>query len=160
MIPEEHSGDVLRSWGINDVKAAARSRHRKPRKIFEARLPPRGKRVLVVEDDVLVRMLLEDMLGELGYIIAAQAARVDGALEALRTGEFDLAILDINIGDESISPVAEALAARGTPFVLATAERGLPELYRDRPMLAKPFRIDSLERMLQSLIDTRQVQPS
>lgn len=139
------------------MKSAARSRHRKPRKIFEARPPPCGKRVLVVEDDAMVCIMLEDMLGELGYIIAAQAARIDGALEALRTGEFDLAILDINVGGEAISPVAEALAARGTPFVLATGddERGLPELYRDRPMLAKPFRIDRLERMLQSVTDSK-----
>jgi DNA-binding NarL/FixJ family response regulator len=95
--------------------------------------------------------------GELGYIIAAEAARIDGALEALRTGEFDLAILDINVGGKAISPVAEALAARGTPFVLTTgqAERDLPELYRDRPILAKPFRLDSLERMLQSVTDSK-----
>jgi CheY-like chemotaxis protein len=139
------------------MKSAARSRHRKPRKIFEARPPSRVKRVLVVEDDAMICMMLQDMLRELGYIIAAEAARIDRALEALRTGEFDLAILDINVGGEAISPVAEALAARGTPFVLTTghAERDLPELYRDRPMLAKPFRIDSLERMLQSVTDSK-----
>ena len=138
------------------MKSAARRRHREPRKIFEVR-PPRGKRVLVVEDDAMVCIMLEDMLGELGYIVAAQAARIDGALEAVRTGAFDLAILDINVGGEAISPVAEALAARGTPFLLATGddERGLPELYRDRPMLAKPFRIDSLERTLQSVTDSK-----
>ena len=153
----ESIGDMLRSLGINDMKSAARKRHRRPREIFEAHRPPRGKRVLVVEDDAMVCMMLEDMLGELGYIIAAEAARIDGALEALRTGEFDLAILDINVGGEAISPVAEALAARGTPFVLATghAERDLPELYRGRPMLAKPFRLDSLERMLQSVTDSK-----
>jgi CheY-like chemotaxis protein len=68
------------------MKSATRSRHRKPRMIFEVRPPPRGKRVLVVEDDAMVCIMLEDMLGELGYIIAAQAARIDGALEAVRTG--------------------------------------------------------------------------
>jgi CheY-like chemotaxis protein len=71
------------------MKSAARRRHRKPKKIFEARPPPRGKRVLVVADDAMVCITLEDMLGELGYIIAAEAARIDGALEALRTDEFD-----------------------------------------------------------------------
>src|SRR5215831_3045401 len=130
-----------------------------PRKMFEARLPhpPRGKRVLVVDDEPMIRMLLEDMLGELGYIIAAQAARIDQALEAVKTGEFDLAILDINLSGESISPVAEALVARGTPFVLATgyAEDQLPELHRHHPTLKKPFQIDSLERMLESLIESK-----
>jgi CheY-like chemotaxis protein len=138
------------------MKSAAGRRHREPRKIFEVRAS-RGKRVLVVEDDAMICMMLQDMLAELGYMIAAEAARIDAALEALRTGEFDLAILDINIGGEAISPVAEALAARGTPFVLTTghAERDLPELYRDRPMLAKPFRIDTLERTLQSVTDSK-----
>jgi CheY-like chemotaxis protein len=139
------------------MKSAARKAPSQAEKDLRSPPPPRGKRVLVVEDDAMVCIMLEDMLGELGYIIAAQAARIDGALEALKTGEFDLAILDINVGGEAISPVAEALAARGTPFVLATGhgERGLPELYRDRPMLAKPFRIDSLERMLQSVTDDK-----
>lgn len=129
-------------------------RRSNPGKSFEARPPPRGKRVLVVDDEPMIRMLLEDMLGELGYILAAEASRIDQALEAAKTGEFDLAIIDINLSGVSISPVAEALVARGTPFVLATgyAEDEVPELYRDRPMLKKPFQIDSLERVLQSLI--------
>ena len=124
--------------------------------MFEVR-PPCGKRVLVVEDDAMICMMLEDMLAELGYVIAAEAARIDSALGALRTGEFDLAILDINIGGEAVSPVAEALAARGIPFVLVTghARRDLPEVYRDRPLLAKPFRVDTLERMLQSVTDSK-----
>jgi CheY-like chemotaxis protein len=128
-----------------------------PGKMFEGRLPPCGKRVLLVEDEPMIRMLLEDMLGELGYILAAEAARIDQALEAVKTGEFDMAILDVNLSGESISPVAEALVARGTPFVLATgyAEDGLPELHRDRPTLKKPFQIDSLERALQSLIESK-----
>jgi CheY-like chemotaxis protein len=132
-------------------------RRPKPSKMFEVRPPPHGKRVLVVEDDAMIRMLLDDMLGELGYIVAAEAAHIDEAIEAVKTGEFDLAILDINVSGESISPVAEALAARGTPFVLATgyAEHGLPELYRDCPTLEKPFAIDGLERILQSLIESK-----
>jgi CheY-like chemotaxis protein len=116
---------------------------------------PRGKRVLIVEDELMIRMLLEDMLGELGYTIAAQAARVDEALQAARTAEFDLAILDVNLDGEPISPVADALAARGTPFIFATGygERDLPEPYRDRPTLKKPFQMDSLERVLQSTLE-------
>ncbi len=116
---------------------------------------PRGKRVLIVEDEPMIRMLLEDMLGELGYTIAAQAARVDQALQAASTAELDLAILDVNLDGESILPVADALAARGTPFIFATGYggRGLPERYRDRPTLKKPFQTDSLERVLQSTLE-------
>ena len=56
-----------------------------------------AKRILVVEDELMIRMLLEDMLGELGYTVAAEAARIDEALEATKKGDFDLAILDANL---------------------------------------------------------------
>ena len=112
---------------------------------------PAPGRVLVVEDELMIRMLLEDMLGELGYTVAAEAEHLDEALEATKTAEFDLAILDVNLDGQPISPVVEALVARGTPFVFATGygERGLPEPYRDRPMLKKPFQIEGLKQMLE-----------
>jgi CheY-like chemotaxis protein len=119
------------------------------------RPPAPAKRVLVVEDELMIRMLLEDMLGELGYTVAAEAGRLDEALEATKTAEFDLAILDVNLDGQPISPVADALVARGTPFVFATGygERGLPEPYRDRPMLKKPFQIEGLKQMLESALE-------
>src|SRR5712671_4023338 len=115
---------------------------------------PSGKRILVVEDELMIRMLLEDMLGELGYTIAAEAARLDEALAATRNIEFDVAILDLNLNGQTTAPVAEALAARGTPFLFATGygEHGLPEAYRDRPTLKKPFQMDGLSRALQSAL--------
>ena len=102
----------------------------------------------------MIRMLLEDMLGELGYTVAAEAGRVEDALQAAKTVDFDLAILDVNLNGEPIMPVAEVLVARGLPFVFATGygERGLPEPYRDRPTLKKPFQIDNLKQMLQSAL--------
>jgi CheY-like chemotaxis protein len=114
-----------------------------------------SKRVLVVEDELMIRMLLEDMLGELGYTVAAEAARIDEALEATKTAEFDLAILDVNLDGQPISPVVEALVARGTPFVFATGygERGLPEPYRNRPTLKKPFQMQGLKQMLESALE-------
>ena len=117
-----------------------------------------AKRILVVEDELMIRMLLEDMLAELGYTIAAQAARLDEALEAARNADFDIAILDVNLSGQPISPVADALAARGMPFVFATGygERGLPDTYRDRPTLKKPFQLDNLKRTLQSALGGEQ----
>jgi CheY-like chemotaxis protein len=113
-----------------------------------------GKRVLIVEDELMIRMLLEDMLGELGYTIAAEAGRMDEALRAANNADFDLAILDVNLNGEPISPVADALAARGMPFVFATGygEQGLPETYRDRPTLKKPFQLEGLKQMLESAL--------
>jgi CheY-like chemotaxis protein len=86
----------------------------------EAHPATQAKRILVVEDELIIRMLLEDMLGELGYTVAAEAARMDEALEATKNADFDLAILDANLNGQPISPVADALVARGTPFVFAT----------------------------------------
>src|SRR5262245_28341713 len=86
----------------------------------EAQPATQAKRILVVEDEVMIRMLLEDMLGELGYTVAAEAARIDEALEATKNADFDLAILDANLNGQPVSPVADALVARGTPFVFAT----------------------------------------
>jgi CheY-like chemotaxis protein len=116
--------------------------------------PPRATRILIVEDEMMIRMLLEDMLGELGYTVVAQVGRIDEALDAVKTCDFDVAILDLNLDGDNTGPVAEALAARGLPFVFATGygEHGLPEAFRDRPTLKKPFQMDGLERMLQSAL--------
>jgi CheY-like chemotaxis protein len=111
-----------------------------------------GKRILVVDDEAMIRMLLVYMLSELGYTIAAEAARVEEALEAALNADFDVAILDVNLQGQTISPVAEAIAERGRPFVFATGynEYGLPEGFRDRPMLRKPFQMDGLCRTLET----------
>jgi CheY-like chemotaxis protein len=113
-------------------------------------------RVLVVEDELMIRILLEDMLGELGYAIVAEAGRLEEALEAVRSADFDIAILDVNLNGQPIAPVADALAARGTPFVFATGygDRALPDSHRDRPVLKKPFQMDGLREMLRSTLQT------
>jgi CheY-like chemotaxis protein len=75
-------------------------------------------------------------------------------LEATRSADFDLAILDVNLDGQPISAVVDALVARGTPFVFATGygERGLPEPYRGRPILKKPFQIEGLKQMLETAL--------
>ena len=113
-----------------------------------------ARRVLIVEDDVMIRMLIEDMLGDLGFAVAAEASKVHEALAAVNSTAFDVAILDVNLSGETTGPVAEALAARGTPFVFATGygEHGLPDQFRDRPLLKKPFQIESLKRVLDTAL--------
>jgi CheY-like chemotaxis protein len=113
-----------------------------------------SRRVLIVEDDVMIRMLMEDMLSDLGFAVAAEASKVHEALAAVNDMAIDIAILDVNLSGETTGPVAEALAARGTPFVFATGygEHGLPEQFRDRPLLKKPFQIDGLKRMLDTAL--------
>src|SRR5437660_1741515 len=115
---------------------------------------PGSTRVLIVEDELMIRMLLEDMLAELGYAVAASATRLDEAVKIASSGDFDVAILDVNLEGQPVSPVADVLVARGTPFLFATGygERGLPEHYRDRPTLKKPFQMESLRRMLHRVL--------
>jgi CheY-like chemotaxis protein len=116
---------------------------------------PAAKRILVVEDEVMIRMLLEDMLDELGYTVAAEAAHLDEALEVAKTAEFDIAILDVDLNGKSITPVAELLATRGMPFVFTTGYgvHGLPDAYRDRPVLKKPYQINGLGQILERTLN-------
>ena len=84
--------------------------------------PSRGLLVLVVEDEALIALDLEARLGRHGWRVLGPAATVDQALRLLRDGETpDVALLDVNLGGEPVTPVAEALRARGVPFVLASA---------------------------------------
>jgi len=105
-----------------------------------------GKRILVVEDDVMIRILLQDMLTDLGHTLAAEAGHIDEALALARQGEFDVAILDVNLNGHPISPVVEVLVQRGLPFVFATGygTHGVPEPYQRVPTLQKPFQADTL----------------
>jgi CheY-like chemotaxis protein len=115
-----------------------------------------GKRVLVVEDELMIRMLLQDMLTDLGYTLAGEAGRIDEAMALARDGEFDVAILDVNLNGQPISPVVEILVARGLPFVFATGygQRGVPEPYRQRPTLQKPFQADALAQEIEAAAPT------
>ena len=112
-----------------------------------------GRRILVVEDEFLIRMLLEDMLTDLGYDLAGVAGRVDEAANLARNTELDLAILDVNLDGHDVYPVADILIQRGVPFVFVSGYggRGLPEAYSNRPTLQKPFQLEELEKILASL---------
>jgi CheY-like chemotaxis protein len=112
------------------------------------------KRVLVVEDEYLIRMLLEDMLADLGYGVAAAVGTVAEASALATSGDFNVAILDVNLDGQEIFPVADILAGRSLPFVFVTGygEGSLPETYRNRPALQKPFQADRLKSTLDGLV--------
>ena len=115
---------------------------------------PAGGSVFLVEDEVMIRMMVADMLEELGDRVAAEAGEIDEAIELARTAEFDFAILDVNVNGKAISPVADLIAARKRPFIFATGygSSGLPEEYRDRPALQKPFQLETLAQMIVSAL--------
>jgi CheY-like chemotaxis protein len=111
-------------------------------------------RVLVVEDEYLIRMLLEDMLVDLGYDIAAAVGTIAEASEFAANSDFNVAILDVNVDGNEIYPVADILTKRGLPFVFVTGygEVCLPAPYRGRPALQKPFQAEQLKIMLAELL--------
>jgi CheY-like chemotaxis protein len=116
--------------------------------------PKVARRILVVEDEILISMLLEDMLTDLGYEVAATASRVDEALALARSIDIHAAILDVNLNGQEVFPVADALAGRSIPFVFATGygERALPAAYQERPTLQKPFEQSMLEQRMSKLM--------
>ncbi|WP_375393101.1 response regulator [uncultured Sphingomonas sp.] len=112
------------------------------------------QQILIVEDEPLIAMMLEDFLEVLEKRPAGTADTVAGALARLDEGGVDAAILDVNLrGGEISTPVAEALAARGIPFVFATGggEESVDDRFRDRPRLTKPFTMDGVAKALESL---------
>ncbi|APP74962.1 response regulator [Xanthomonas vesicatoria] len=110
-------------------------------------------RVLLVEDESLVAMLLEDCLTELGYEVAATVGDVDTALEVVQQGNLDLAVLDVNLGGVLSFPIAEELDTRGVPYIFVTgyAQGGIPEKFRHRHGLQKPFQFRDLKEALSVL---------
>jgi CheY-like chemotaxis protein len=115
---------------------------------------PSGGSVFLVEDEVMIRMMVADMLEELGYKVAAEAGDIVEAMRLAQSTEFDFAILDVNVNGKVISPVADVIKAKGRPFIFATGygSSGLPEQYRDRPSLQKPFQLDALGRTIESAL--------
>lgn len=113
-----------------------------------------GRRLLVVEDEMLVLMMIEGMLSDLGCESVATAATVDRALALIDEHVFDAAMLDMNLNGDKSHAIADALAARDVPFVFSTGYSGrdMREGYRDRPVLKKPFRDEELAKMLTHLL--------
>src|SRR4026207_1117218 len=111
-------------------------------------------RLLVVEDEYLIRMLLEDMLGELGYGVAAAVGTISEARQIATDGQLNAGTLGGYLEGQEIYPVADILAERGLPFVFVTGygERSLPEPYRGRPALRKPCRAKQLKSPLAGLL--------
>lgn len=104
--------------------------------------PLTGRRVLVVEDESLVAMLLETILEDMGCTPVGPAANIDEGMALATDGErLDAALLDVNVAGRQVFPVAEALKARGVPFVFSTGygEGGLPEEWRGQATIQKPF---------------------
>ena len=119
--------------------------------------PLSGARVLVLEDEFLVAMSLEALLQDLGAEVVGPFATVSAGLQAAAAGKLDAAVLDVNLRDGMVTPVAEALADRGVPAVLHTAcgDGALPPLLAAQPRLSKPCAEGRLREALVDLLSAR-----
>ncbi|MGD9922642.1 MAG: response regulator [Pseudorhodoplanes sp.] len=118
-----------------------------------------GRRVLLVEDESLIIMLVEDTLADLGCEVAGVASRFDDAVTKARTLAFDVAILDVNLNGLRTFPIAEIIQQRGIAFVFATGygATSVPDGLNAVPILQKPFAAIDLEKALRSALSgTRQ----
>jgi DNA-binding response OmpR family regulator len=114
-----------------------------------------GKRVLIVEDELLVALLIEDFLAELGCSVLGPCGSVAKALDAARTETFDLAVLDVNLGGEKVYPVAEVLAERHIPFLFLSGygDEAIPPGRSDWRVCAKPFKGNDLAIMMSAALE-------
>jgi len=116
--------------------------------------PISGRKVLIVEDEVIVAWLLEDMLADLGCAVVGPAASVKQALAMIDAAPVEVAVLDVNLNGEMSYPVADALTARGVPFVFVTGydKATMLDGYRALPVLQKPFHRSELTDTLAQLL--------
>lgn len=116
---------------------------------------PTGRTVLVVEDEAELSRLFIEVLQEAGHT-AVSADSVTDALSALTGQRFDAAILDVELRDGSVFPVADRLAATGTPFLFASAvyHQVVPRAHQRVPFVSKPFDIRVLQQRVAEALAT------
>jgi DNA-binding response OmpR family regulator len=113
--------------------------------------------ILVIEDEPLLAMDVESSLSAAGFRVIGPAGTIAEALPLLRDEHPDLAILDLNLGSEMTFSVFDRLDAAGTPFIVLSghSHRMMPERYRGRPFMQKPYLMATLLRMIQEVFDAR-----
>jgi CheY-like chemotaxis protein len=112
-----------------------------------------GVRILIVEDEPLIAMMLEDFVETLGHSVTGVADNLEDGLAAVAGGAFDIAILDVNLRDRKASwPIADALDDAGMPFLLASGGDldSPPQRHAARPYLSKPFTLESVGNAINS----------
>jgi len=109
-------------------------------------------KVLIVEDESIVAMMIEDLIVDLGHEVVGTAGRLEQALSLAQEAQIDFAIVDVNLNGQYTYPVAETLKARGVPFVFATGygSGGLKEEWKKSPVLQKPFQPEDLARAIEA----------
>jgi DNA-binding response OmpR family regulator len=111
-------------------------------------------RILIVEDDPIIAMMLEDAVRGLGFEPIGPISSVAGALKLINGHDVSAAVLDCNLGDEYVWPLADRLAATHVPFLFSTGygRSGIPERFGDHSVLSKPFSMTAFNRALSLLL--------
>ena len=113
-------------------------------------IPPR---ILIVEDEFLIAQLIEDMVTELGYLVAGVATTVAAALTAFKELDFDAVLLDINLNGRRNPETADFLLQRGIPFAFVSGYDNVTEPHHAHvPMVLKPFSDDQIGAALRGLV--------
>jgi len=114
----------------------------------------KGKRILIVEDSPVVGPFTADLLQELACRVVGPAPNMAAARELIESEKIDAALMDVHIRGERVFPLCEALAARNAPFILTSgyADWNMPDKWRDRPRLQKPYTLDQIEQALSALL--------
>jgi two-component SAPR family response regulator len=122
---------------------------------MEEAKPLRGRRILLVEDESLVSMMIEDMLVDLGCIVVGPVDSAALAAALVEHETVDCAVLDVGLSDGQVFPLAEALVARGVPFVFATGYHpgALDSRYSEVPLVEKPFEAGALEHAIMAVLN-------
>ncbi len=114
-------------------------------------LRDRRLRVLVIEDESLLSMMLEDMLDQLGYEVAGICPDVASALAAIANESLDGALLDLNLQSERADTVAHRLREKGVPFAIATGAADGAEQLGAVVIVAKPYRFGDIEEAMNAV---------
>jgi PAS domain S-box-containing protein len=161
-VEQQLGGQALFDWNTKGLRCTLSIPHSEPAGRREAKSARErrdngatqakqvnGGRVLLVEDEALVAMMIQECLTEGGHNVIGPIGRASEALAAARAGDFDAAILDINLGDGMAYPVAEILSARGIPFVFVTGYEAetVDSRFNEIPILQKPIERQTLQRM-------------
>lgn len=107
-------------------------------------------KVLVVEDEAMISMLVEDAVEEAGHTVAATARNIGDAMEVAGSGDFDVALLDVNLNGQRAHALPVTLTARGKPFAFMTGygDAGILEEFSEAPVISKPFTVEQVADVL------------
>lgn len=123
---------------------------------------PLHPRILIVEDSLLITLALKDVCDSLGWAVVGPAVTLTDGLRFARDEAIDAALLDVEIGESQSFEIADVLQRRGIPFAFTTghsSERVLPAQFSDAPILRKPFRMASVEQVINRLLATTSCSP-